>query len=121
MRILNPVGLQVAPISGRIGYPGHSITAVVKALYRLTPDSISELLDGELAFPTGDSAVDEDDDRSEIRYESDFAHYKPRADLTLVGKCRPPGGQPVSTALSLSGWATGSDHFSCSATARGSR
>jgi uncharacterized protein YjbI with pentapeptide repeats len=90
-----PSGFQAAPIGGRIGFPGHSVTVIVKALYRLESDRISELLEGELAYPTGDIPIS-DDDRSEIKYESDFAHYKPRADLLLVGKCHPPGGQPAA-------------------------
>jgi uncharacterized protein YjbI with pentapeptide repeats len=96
MRILNQTGLQVAAIAGRLGFPGHSLTVVVKAFYRLAPGLTADLIDHELAFPTGDVAIDEEDDaRTDIRYESDFAHYKPKADLLLVGKCRPPGGQPV--------------------------
>lgn len=96
MRILNPTGLTAAPLPGRIGFPGHSLTIIVKGLYKLTPNQVDELLKDELAFPTGDILLNEDDEHSEIRYESDFAYYKPCADLMLVGKCHPPGDQAVT-------------------------
>ncbi len=95
MRICNRTGLQAAPIPGRIGFPGHSLTVVVKGLYRLAPGQVTELVDHELAFPTGDLPAEEDEEQPEIRYASDFAFYKPRADLMLVGRCHAPGGAPV--------------------------
>lgn len=96
MRILNHTGLTAAAVSGRTGYPGHSITVVAKALFRLAPGELTELLDDdELAYPIGDVPATEDEEGGEIRYASDFVHYKPRTDLILVGSCHPPGSEPV--------------------------
>lgn len=99
MRVRNPTGLTAVGIPGRIGFPGHSLTVAVKGLYRLEAGQVSEVLEDEdLAFPTGDVPVEGDEgDSSEIRYASDFAHYKPRADLLLTGRCHPPGGRPVAS------------------------
>ena len=97
MRIHTELPLTVAPVVGRIPFPGHSVTVVVKGLFRLEAGRLQELLDDdELAFPTGDiPRFEDEDEHSEIRYASDFAFYKPRADLMLVGRCHPPGGRAV--------------------------
>lgn len=97
MRIHTELPLTVAPVAGRIPFPGHSVTVVVKGLFRLEAGRLRELLDDdELAFPTGDiPRFEDEDEHSEIRYASDFALYKPRADLMLVGRCHPPGGRAV--------------------------
>jgi uncharacterized protein YjbI with pentapeptide repeats len=99
MRVINRTRLIAAPLVGRIGFPGHSLTLVVKGLFRLSPGQVTELLEGEkLAFPTGDIPLDgEDEERPELRYASDFAYYKPYADLMLVGTCHPPGGEAVTS------------------------
>ena len=100
MRILTSLPLKAAPIAGRIPFPGHSMTVVIKGLFRLEEERISELLeDHDLAYPTGDvPAVEDDDEHSEIRYANDFVHYKPRTDLMLVGQCHAPGGRPVASS-----------------------
>jgi len=96
MKTRNQTALNAAAISGRIGFPSHSLTVVVKGLFKLTPGRIDELADDELAFPTGDIPLFEDDEtHSEIRYASDFAYYKSATDLMLAGKCHPPGGEAV--------------------------
>lgn len=99
MRIHRELPLQVAPFPGRIGFPAHSLTFVVKGAFRLSPDQISELLpDEEAGFPNGDVPLkDDDEDHTEIRYPSDFAFYKPRADVALAGTCHPASDQPVSS------------------------
>ena len=50
----------------------------------------------EPLFPTGDEYNPDDEEmQGSCRYESDFAFFKPRADLLLAGKCHAPGGKPV--------------------------
>ena len=47
-------------------------------------------------FPTGDELFPDDDEGDGSRfYESDFAYFKPRADLLLSGKCHTPGSQTI--------------------------
>lgn len=98
VNIRNPSGLQTVPIPGRLHHPDHSLTVVAKALFRLEPGQLTELLDDEeLGFPTGDVPRNEDDEAEdpEICYPSDFVHFKPRTDLMLVGRCHAPGSEPI--------------------------
>jgi hypothetical protein len=94
MRTLNQTDFHAAPVVGRMGFPAHSLTIAVKALYELAPGQMAELLDDELAFPTGEiPAVEDDEEHTEIRYASDLDYFKPKADVMLVGKCHPPGSR----------------------------
>lgn len=95
MEIVNQTPFQLAWIPGRLNFPGHSLTLVVKATYSLKQGD-KALLAEEQLFPTGDEYYPDDDDREgSLRYASDFAYLKPRADVLLVGKCHQPGGSPA--------------------------
>ena len=50
----------------------------------------------EPALVSGDLYTDDDPAKS-LRYPSDFAVFKPRADLLLVGHAHAPGGEPTSS------------------------
>lgn len=41
-------------------------------------------------------AEDDEDRAGACLYPGDFADYKPRAEVFLVGRCHPPGGKPVA-------------------------
>ncbi len=83
-----------APLAGRYNFPGHSMTLIAKATYRLQPGQPPVPV-AKQPFPSGDEFYPDDEEKSgPPRYESDFAYFKPRADLLLVGKCYPPGGKP---------------------------
>ncbi|MBN2243178.1 MAG: DUF2169 domain-containing protein [Acidobacteria bacterium] len=75
-------------------YPRHSLTLIVKGTFSFEPESRAVPAQEPL-FPTGDEFHPEDEDRESLRYESDFAWFKPRADLLLTGKCHTPEGRPV--------------------------
>ncbi len=99
MKILTSQPLTIAPLGGRLSFPEHTLTVVVKGLFRLEEGVLRQAIsDHELAFPTGDV---EKEDMAEgpaaIQYSSDFVHYKPRADLLLVGRCHTPGGRALSS------------------------
>jgi len=48
-------------------------------------------------FMTADTFAEEDEERSgQVLYPSDFADYKPRADVMLKGTCHAPHGKPVT-------------------------
>ena len=80
-----------------MGYPGHSLTLIVKGTFDLSPGGKASIAEKQ-AFPTGDEYYPDDDGMAgSLRYETDFAYFKPRADLLLVGKCHPQGGKLVST------------------------
>ena len=95
MRAVNRTPFQFAPLAGRLRYPGHSLTLIVKGTFDLTPGG--EATPAEEHQPvTGDVFYPDDQDGAgSCRYESDFAFHKPRADLLLAGTCHPPGGEPA--------------------------
>lgn len=76
--------LTVAPITGRIPFPGHSLTLVAKGLFRLEAGRVRELLNGEeFSFSTGDvPAGDGEEELGEIRYPKDCAFHEPRTEST---------------------------------------
>jgi uncharacterized protein YjbI with pentapeptide repeats len=79
--------------------PRPEMTLVVRARFHLSPDRPVEPLgttfvdQGRL---TADVLADDDEERSgELLYPSDFADFKPRADVMLRGTCH-PNGAPVT-------------------------
>src|SRR5262249_29914196 len=66
-----------------------------KAVFRLLPGGAEFWPEGDFAL-CRDIHVDDDPTKS-LRYGSDFAPFKPRADVLLVGKAHAPRGTPVSS------------------------
>ena len=95
MRILNHTGLLVCWLAGRVRPPAHSLTMVVKGTFDLVPDEAARLAGEDAQDPFSADLFHDDDPEQSCRYDSDFAFFKPRADVTLVGTCHAPGGQPV--------------------------
>ena len=78
--------------------PGRpSRTVVVKATCDLVPGGAARLRPpGESDPPTGDRHAADDPTRS-LAYPTDFAPFKPRADVTLTGHaCAPGGSSPAA-------------------------
>ncbi len=95
MKVITQSTATFAPLAGRISFPDHSMTLIAKATYGLKPGQPPVALPKQ-PFPTGDEYYPDDEEKSgPPRYESDFAYFKPKADLLLVGKCYPPGGKPI--------------------------
>lgn len=94
MEIFNQTSFEFAPLVGRIGFPKYSLTFIVKATFDLVPGD-KAVLSAEQFPPTGDEFyADDADGAGGIRYASDFAYFKPCADLLLVGTCHTPGEIP---------------------------
>lgn len=95
---------QIGWMVGQIRPPAVSVTFLVKGTYDLrpggaaTPAEEPEPLSGDLHF--------EDDPAHSLRYASDFALFKPRADVIVVGHCHAPGGKP--SPVVRAGFAIGS-------------
>jgi uncharacterized protein YjbI with pentapeptide repeats len=87
--------LAVVTLDWSLKPPTPSVTIIVKGTFELVPDGPAKLCD-ESELPTGDVHVDDDLGRS-IRYASDFAVFKPEADVTVIGTAHAPGGR--STAM----------------------
>src|SRR5262245_3245486 len=97
MRVLTDNSVAVGWIVGKIQPPQWAATFIVKGTYHLRRnESAAGAEEPELLV--GDIHQDDDPARS-LRYPSDFAAQKPRADLLLVGAAYPPGGQPVRELL----------------------
>ncbi|MCB2147257.1 MAG: DUF2169 domain-containing protein [Deltaproteobacteria bacterium] len=101
MEIINDTPFSFGCISGRIPFPGHSLTLIVKATFDIVPDEVVTAADDQL-HPTGDEFYEDDEEmQGGPRYTSDFAYLKPRADLLLVGHCHAPKGM-VAAACRVS-------------------
>jgi uncharacterized protein YjbI with pentapeptide repeats len=95
LKLLTETPFKFAPLVGRIGFPAHSLTLIVKGTFRILPGRPAQLADEQL-LPTGDEYYADDEEMQQsCRYESDFAPFKPRADLLLVGKCHTPEETPI--------------------------
>ncbi len=94
MDIINTTSLTFGPLAGRVNFPGHSLTLIVKGTFDLRHQGGAELAEEQL-FPTGDEFHPDDSSLQSLRYASDFVFFKPRADLLLTGCCHVPGGRPA--------------------------
>lgn len=91
IKLVNDTGFVLGWIAGRIGYPGHSMSLVVKATFDMHHEGVVTQTEDPMDL-CGDLHYDDDPEAS-LRYSSDFAYFKPYADLLLVGSAYVPGGQ----------------------------
>jgi hypothetical protein len=87
MLVVNDTPFAFAPLSARVHWPDATLTLIVKGAFRLAHGARAEALE-EQEPPLGDRFFD-DDFAGECAYPSDFAPFKPRADLMLLGVARP--------------------------------
>ena len=83
MDLINETPFRVAWREGAIRHPRPSVTFIVKGTLDLKPESVA-VPAAEQLYPTGGSSG----------YPDDFAYFKPRVDLLLVGTCCAPEGKP---------------------------
>lgn len=84
--------------------PQMEMAICVRGVFRLVPGApltpIEDLI--EQGFMSGDRYDDEDIERTgALRYASDFAHYKPHAEVYLKGHAYAPGGRATSCPVRL--------------------
>lgn len=94
MDLVNESGLEVAWIVTKLQPPGHSLTVMVKGTFKLCHGKVVTRAEEQLA-PTGDE-FEEGNQAKTLRYPMDFAPFKPRADLLLIGRAYAEGGKPVA-------------------------
>lgn len=92
MDIINQTDFHLAWIAGKKEYPQDSLTVCVKATYKLVADGIALQSDSQMM--NGDVYLDDDINKGLI-YDSDFAYFKPVADLLLKSTCYTPGAKPL--------------------------
>jgi len=101
MEILNTTDFKFAPLIGRMDFPRHSMTFIIKGTFDLKPDQKATVSDEQLS-PTGCELYEDDDEGAgSNHYDSDFAFFKPKTDLLLVGNCHIPDGK-LATACRVS-------------------
>lgn len=87
--------------------PGPEMCVVVRGTFTLVEGGRATVSDDQGKL-TGDVfAPDDDAFAGAPSVPSDFADYKPRTDLLLIGDCHPPGGRPArscTTSFSVDGW-----------------
>lgn len=94
MEIINDTPFTIAPVPGRIPFPGHSLTLAVKGAFVLERGKKAALASDQIS-PAGDEYFPGDQEGTgSLFYGSDFMHFKPGTDLLLAGTCRTPGGRP---------------------------
>jgi uncharacterized protein YjbI with pentapeptide repeats len=93
MRIVVPPNVSFGYCVGSLNPPHLTGVFIVKATLRLRPDQIAEW-DDQPSSVSGDLYVDDDLTKA-LRYPSDFAVFKSRADVLVVGHAHSPGGRPV--------------------------
>jgi len=98
MEIYNETEFTFAPFLGRVGFPNHSLTSIVKGTFDLRHGQKAVLSGGQLFATASELYEDDKDGQGGARYESDFAYFKPRADLLLAGRCHPPNGKPTKAS-----------------------
>jgi uncharacterized protein YjbI with pentapeptide repeats len=98
MKTVNDHGLKFAFFVGRVPPAPLTATFVVKAGFKLSPDGVAELLPEDQQPEFSGDAFNNDDAAQGLRYASDFALFKPGADLLLAGHCHAPEGQLLSEA-----------------------
>lgn len=97
MEILNRTAFRAVTLAGRMGFPKYSLTLIVKGTFDLKPNEAAQPAEEQI-FPAADVPYETGDGPpGSLRYESDFAYFKPRADLLLAGSCHAPGGKPVAS------------------------
>jgi uncharacterized protein YjbI with pentapeptide repeats len=97
--IINPTKLTAATLPWQIKPPQDSLTVLVKGTFDLVPDGPARLRD-EGDPPLGDIPWDDDETRSNA-YGSDYAIWKPKVDVTVVGSAYAPGGGAPAAQVEL--------------------
>jgi hypothetical protein len=93
MKVFCAAGLTTGWVMTSFRPPELSAVFVVKGTYRLSQDGEPTLYD-EPDPARGDLYLDDDFEKP-LLYDSDFALFKPRTDLLLVGSCHAPGGRSI--------------------------
>jgi uncharacterized protein YjbI with pentapeptide repeats len=98
MRTKNTTPFLFCATASSLRPPAPLMTLVVKASFRLRPGAPATPLEGigEQGTLEGDVFDPADEDRTgQLFYASDFAAFKPRADLLVRAACHTPGGKPL--------------------------
>lgn len=94
MEILNKTPFEIATLPSR-GPQGKTVlTVIVKGTFDMRYGEPAEVASEQIPVAFGDEFYDEKNGGG-VKFESDVAPFKPRADIVLVGLAYAPGGRPV--------------------------
>jgi uncharacterized protein YjbI with pentapeptide repeats len=94
LNISSDKGLALAWLVGKVRPPQHSATFLVKGTFALMNGAAAIAVD-EPELVSGDRH-EADDPSKRLLYASDFAAFKPRADVLVLGTAYAPGKRPVT-------------------------
>ncbi|WP_437736746.1 DUF2169 domain-containing protein [Sorangium sp. So ce1335] len=97
--ILNLTPFAAFTIPWQARPPRDSLTVVVKGTFDLVPGAPAAIA-ADQELPGGDVHVDDDPGKS-LRYPSDFAIFKPKADVLLVGHAHSAGAGDAAALVRL--------------------
>lgn len=97
MRVVNRTDFPIGRVVVTIQRPDDALAVIVKGTFGLRHDGPATPLpaSAQLALTTEEPYPDGPD--GSCWYPGDYAPYKPRTDVTLVGTCYPPGGQAAGS------------------------
>ncbi len=107
MFVVNDSGLKFGCMIGRVPPRPLTGTFLLKATLKLRPNGVAEFLPEDEQLDLDGDQNWNDDPKEGLRYASDFALFKPGADLLLAACGYPPGGRPQSTlevSFSVGSW-----------------
>ena len=88
MEIINDTPFSFGLLPGRIYFPKHSLTLMVKGSFDVKNQAAPTIAEEQI-FPEGDVYYEGDDEgKGSVLYESDFAYAKTATDCFLVGHCQ---------------------------------
>ncbi|WP_437878069.1 DUF2169 domain-containing protein [Sorangium sp. So ce513] len=97
--ILNLTPFAAFSIPWQARPPRDSLTVVIKGTFDIVPDAPAAIA-ADQELPGGDVHVDDDPQKS-LRYPSDFAIFKPKADVLLVGHAHRAGAGDATALVRL--------------------
>ena len=102
MEIINDTPFEVEALPFSNGPDGKPVlTVIVKGTFTIEQDGTVSVAEEQIPVLFGDEFYDENQGGS-VKFESDIAPFKPRADIVLVGRAHvPKGGSALALDVSL--------------------
>ncbi|MGK3981851.1 DUF2169 domain-containing protein [Sorangium sp. So ce136] len=97
--ILNLTPFAAFTVPWQVRPPRDSLTLVVKGTFDLVPGAPAAVA-ADQELPGGDAHFDDDPSKS-LRYPSDFAIFKPKADILMLGHAHRPGAGEAAALVRL--------------------
>jgi uncharacterized protein YjbI with pentapeptide repeats len=92
LQLVNHTPYGVGYLLGQVRHPAPSLTIVIKGTFDLRPGGPATVASEQL--PLSADTPEQDDVPVSLRYPADLVHFKPRADVLLVGSCH-AGPEPA--------------------------